>query len=111
VWVTAKIDVHVALTSCLCWRQSFARGCPHRPLRLLTGTIISFSVRDEAVFSAGVAWELSELIGSTCSLAGSNGMGDGKDGHSIEIVPPGSTAGRGPAGAVGHHPAPVLDAP
>src|SRR6202030_3674456 len=44
---------------------------PASTAALLTGTIISFSVRDEAVFSAGVAWELSELVGSTCSLAGS----------------------------------------
>jgi hypothetical protein len=37
---------------------------------LLTETIFSFSVCDEAVFAAGVAWELSELVGSTCSSAG-----------------------------------------
>jgi hypothetical protein len=44
---------------------------------LLTGTIFSFSVCDEAVFSAGAAWELSELAGSTMK-----GMGDGKDSRS-----------------------------
>jgi hypothetical protein len=37
---------------------------------LLTGTISSFSVYDEAVFSVGATWELSEPVRSTSSWGG-----------------------------------------